>query len=90
MWNFEHRMENLTREGLDCIGIELYIDIDRPLYESMQEIQLAYQYRSLPSDAMAVFDMREFCGEVFRFMDEEEFEEYLCERYPDEGFEFAS
>lgn len=80
----EKRMMELTREGLDCIGIESYIDIDSPLSDSMEEIQIAFQYRSLPSGALAVFRRPEFHGEVFRFMDEEDFEEYLCERYPEE------
>jgi hypothetical protein len=83
------KMQELTREGLDCIGLELYIDLDTSLDESMQEIQMAFQYHSLPSDAMSIFRNRAFNGEVFRFMDEEDFEEYLRDRYPDMDLDFA-
>ena len=90
MSNHQRKMLELTKEGLDCIGVELYIDLDSSLSDSMDEIQMAFQYRSLPSDAMSVFSSRAFQGEVFRFMDEEDFEEYLRERYPDLDLDCAS
>ena len=90
MRDYNNRMLNLTREGLDCIELDAYIDIDKSLDDVMQEIQMAYEYHSLPSDATAIFNMREFRSDVFRFMDEQDFEEYLLDRYPDEGIDFAS
>ena len=86
----ELAMKELTKEGLDCIDLTLYIDIDKSLEDSMLEIQMAYEYHSLPSDAIAIFDDRDFHNDVFFYMDEDEFDEYLCNRYPDEYIGYVS
>lgn len=73
-----------TCDGLDCIDLSYYISIDKSLEDVMQEIQMDFMYDHLPSDAMYIFGSPDFHEDVFRAMDEEAFETYLLERFPEE------
>ena len=79
-----------TEEGLNCIDISVYLngtaDFNNVclLQELMEEIQLDFLYDHLPSEAMYFFKKAEFHNDVFRFFDEEDFGEYLKERFGDE------
>ena len=79
-----------TEDGLNCIDISVYItgvadfhDIGL-IQELMEEIQSDFMYNHLPSDAMYFFKKAEFHNDVFRFFNEEDFSEYLIERYGNE------
>ena len=90
MFKRNEEMLELTREGLDCIDMTLYINIDESLADNMEAIQQAFQNHSMPYAAIEIFSGREFHNDPFFYMDEEDFEEYLLDRYPDEGLSFAS
>lgn len=72
-----------TYDGLDCIDLTYYIDIDKSLEDIMTEIQIDFEYDHLTSDAMYIFSKPCFHHDVFRAMDEGEFDKYLRERYAD-------
>lgn len=80
----EESLLGMTCRGLDCIDLTYYVCADKPLDDSMQEIQLDFEYDHLPGDAMAIFRRPAFHHDVFRAMDEQDFEEYLLARYEDE------
>lgn len=81
----ERSLLDRTCDGLDCIDLTYYIDMDKTLADVMQEIQRDYMYDHLPSGAMYIFGSSDFHDDVFRAMDEEEFEAYLLDRFREEG-----
>ena len=81
----ERSLLERTFDGLDAIDLTYYIGMDKTLLDVMQEIQMDYMYDHLPSQAMHVFGSPDFHDDVFRAMDEEEFETYLLARFREEG-----